>query len=274
MTSPLVATLDALVKDEPAVLVTVGEVRGSAPREAGARMLVTVDGIVGTIGGGQLEWKAIGAARRLLQESGAPRVLDLPLGPLLQQCCGGHVTLTLEPVTSLDRAHVQDLRDREQAGRPVVAVFGAGHVGRAVVSAVAPLPCRIVWADPRTDLLAAAPPGVVPGGMEVAGLPAGSFLLIMTHSHPLDLDLVEAALRRDDLAWVGLIGSDSKRRRFEGQLRARGIARDRIDRLVCPIGIRGILGKEPAVIATAVAAQLLIAFEAQGARNALARSVA
>ena len=237
-------------------------------------MLVGTDDIVGTVGGGQLEWKAIAAARQLLEEDGRPRLLDLPLGPLLQQCCGGHVTLALEPVASLDREQVQAMLERDQAGRPLLAVFGAGHVGRAVVNAMAPLPCRVAWADPRAELLAAAPPGVLPGSVEMATLPPRSFVLVMTHSHPLDLDLVDAALRRDDLAWVGLIGSQTKRRRFEGRLRARGLTDQRIARLVCPIGIRGIKGKEPQVIAAAVAAQLLIAFEAAAARRGLAPGVA
>ncbi len=161
----------------------------------------------------------------------------------------------------------------------LLALFGAGHVGQAVVRALGPLPCRILWIDGRPDLLPAEPAGNVTPRVEaepvaaVSGLLPGTFVLVMTHSHPLDLDIVEAALRRADLAWVGLIGSDTKRRRFESQLRARGVTQPMIDRLVCPIGIAGIEGKEPAVIAASVTAQLLIAFEAAARRDGL-RSVA
>lgn len=250
----------------PTIRVTVLETRGSTPREAGATMLVTTDGISGTIGGGQLEWKAILAARRLLEEGGDRATLDLPLGPLLQQCCGGHVVLELRRVTG-------DAVVEAEAG-PMVALFGAGHVGRAVVAAMAPLPCRVRWADVRGDFLDPLPANVAVAAHDIANVPTGAFVLVMTHSHPLDLDLVDAALRRCDLPWIGLIGSLTKRRRFEGQLRARGLAQPAIDRLVCPIGIRGIDGKEPAVIAASVAAQLLMAFEAQAARRSLPRNVA
>lgn len=250
----------------PTIRVTVVETRGSTPREAGASMLVTSDGISGTIGGGQLEWKAIERARRLLEEGNDDATLDLPLGPLLQQCCGGHVVLELRRVMG---EAADDPKER-----PTVALFGAGHVGRAVVAALALLPFRVRWADVRGDFPDPLPANVSVALHEIATVPTGAFVLVMTHSHPLDLDLVEAALRRDDLAWIGLIGSMTKRRRFEGQLRARKVARPAIDRLVCPIGIRGIDGKEPAVIAASVAAQLLMAFEAQAARSSLPRHVA
>lgn len=270
----LTAALDAIDRAAPAVLVTVAEVRGSAPREAGTRMLVTADGIAGTIGGGHLEWRAMAAARELLAAGEAARTLNLPLGPTLQQCCGGYVVLELAALRAGDRARLAALIEREAAGRPVVALFGSGHVGRALVAALAALPCRVRWADARGAFPEASPANVRIVADRVAEVPAGAYVLVMTHSHPLDLDLVEAALRRDDLAWVGLIGSETKRHRFEGQLRARGLAQAAIDRLVCPIGIRGIDGKEPGVIAASVAAQLLLAFEAEAARRRLgARSV-
>lgn len=256
----------------PTVIVTLAEARGSTPREAGAWMLVTAEDTAGTIGGGQLEWKAIQAARRLLDEGGYALTLDLPLGPLLQQCCGGHVTVALERVR--DAGLLAAMAERARSALPVVALFGAGHVGRAVVRALAALPCRVRWADSRGAFPDPLPDGVAVAPPEMAEVPAGAFVLVMTHSHPQDLELVEAALRRDDVAWIGLIGSSTKRRRFEGQLRARGVAPAAIGRLVCPIGIRGIEGKQPAVIAASVAAQLLIAFEAAAARASLARSVA
>jgi xanthine dehydrogenase accessory protein XdhC len=271
MTVTLSTALAHLGPDQPAVLVTVAEALGSTPREAGARMLVTERDIAGTIGGGQLEWRAVEAARELLAEGGTARRLDLPLGPALQQCCGGYVAVTLEAVTPAVRERLAGEIAASLARLPLVALYGAGHVGRAVVTALAPLPCRTLWIDSRADPF----PDLLPANAEArhaaepaaiaATLPPGTFYLVMTHSHPLDLDIVEAVLRRGDFAWLGLIGSDTKRRRFEGQLRARGIPAARLDRLVCPIGIRGIDGKEPAVIAASVAAQLLLAFEAAAA---------
>lgn len=279
MTDAMTIALACLDQGEAAVLVTVSDVWGSAPREAGASMLVTADAIAGTIGGGHLEWRAIEAARGLLVSDDADGELALPLGPALTQCCGGQVRLRLHRLTEADRPALERALS-EQGGRgPLLALFGAGHVGQAVVAALGPLPCRILWIDGRSDLLPAEPAGNITPRVEaepaaaVDEVPAGSFVLVMTHSHPLDLDIVEAALRRTDLAWVGLIGSDTKRRRFESQLRARGVTQPIIDRLVCPIGIAGIEGKEPAVIAASVTAQLLIAFEAAARRDGL-RSVA
>jgi xanthine dehydrogenase accessory factor len=273
-----IAALDA---GEPAVIVTVAEVLGSAPREAGATMLVTERALAGTVGGGRLEWRAVEAARELLLAEGAgARELRLPLGPALEQCCGGHVTLRLEPLSAADRPRLAAELERARAALPLVALFGAGHVGRAVAAALSPLPCRVVWVDSRADAF----PNPLPPNAEArhaadpaavaTGLPAGAFHLVMTHSHPLDLDIVHAILRPSDFAWLGLIGSDSKRRRFESQLRARGVPPAALERLVCPIGVRGIEGKEPAVIAAAVAAQLLMAFEAAAARARAPRDAA
>jgi xanthine dehydrogenase accessory protein XdhC len=273
------AAIACLDRGEPAVLVTVSDVLGSAPREAGAAMLVTADAIAGTIGGGHLEWRAIEAARGLLLAAGAESELALPLGPALTQCCGGHVRLKLHRLVEADRVALEQALVEQAARGPLLALFGAGHVGRAVVRALEPLPCRILWIDGRSELLPTEATRHVTPRVEpqpeaaVKALPPGAFVLVMTHSHPLDLDIVEAALRRADLAWVGLIGSDTKRKRFESQLRARGVAKAAVERLVCPIGIAGILGKEPAVIAASATAQLLIAFETMARRDAL-RSVA
>lgn len=255
----------------PTILVTVTDVWGSAPREAGAWMLVTADGIEGTIGGGNLEWRAILAAREMLALGEAARDMALPLGPALTQCCGGQVALRLERVNSALAVEIERRGAIERAAWPLVALFGAGHVGTAIARALGPLPCRVRVIDSRTGLLpkatATLEPLLTPAPETAApALPAGSFVLVTTHSHPLDLEIVAACLARADLAWVGLIGSLTKRRRFESQLRARGLAAAAIDRLVCPIGIAGIEGKAPAVIAASVAAQLLIAFEAEAAR--------
>ena len=164
-------------------------------------MLVTERDIAGTIGGGQLEWRAVEAARELLAEGGATRRLNLPLGPALQQCCGGYVAVTLEAVTRAVRERLADEIAESRARLPLVALYGAGHVGRAVVTALAPLPCRVLWVDSRADAF----PDLLPANAEAqhaaepavvaATLPPGTFHLVMTHSHPLDLDIVEAVLR-------------------------------------------------------------------------------
>ncbi|MFQ5972517.1 MAG: xanthine dehydrogenase accessory protein XdhC [Alphaproteobacteria bacterium] len=234
---------------EPHVLVTVVEVKGSAPREAGAKMVVTADGQFGSVGGGNLEHKATLLARRMLREGcDAPALEHFPLGPSLGQCCGGHVSLLLEPF---------------HAGHFHVVLFGAGHVGKAVVNVLAGLPCRVTWIDDRADQFPKSVPANVTTELsealvyDVAEAPPGAYYLVMTHSHRLDRDLVEAILRRGDSAYCGLIGSRTKRRRFLSRLEAKGLSEEQLSRLTCPIGIPDIHGKRPAEIAVAVAAQLL-----------------
>jgi xanthine dehydrogenase accessory factor len=269
MTAALAAAIAALDRDDPAILVEVAEVLGSTPREAGATMLVTDTATFGTIGGGELEWRAMQRAHEALAGEPVPEQIRLPLGPALQQCCGGHVTLTL---TRLDPARRDDLARRlaaEQDRLPRVVLFGAGHVGRALASALAPLPCRLRWLDSRPAM---APAEHAPDPAAVATA-VSDLVLVMTHSHALDLAIVEARLRLEDFAWLGLIGSGTKRRRFEGQLTASGIPAERLARLVCPIGLPSIRGKDPAVIAASVAAQLLVVMEAPAKGDSL-RSVA
>ncbi|MFN3689197.1 xanthine dehydrogenase accessory protein XdhC, partial [Salinarimonas sp.] len=147
-------------------------------------------------------------------------------------------------------------------------LFGAGHVGRALALALAPLPFRLTWVDTRAEAFPAhVPANATPihtdePGLEIARAPAGAFVLVMTHSHPLDLALTASALAREDVPFVGLIGSATKRARFEKRFAEIGLPEARIESLVCPIGIPGIAGKEPAIIAAATAAQLLAAREA------------
>jgi xanthine dehydrogenase accessory factor len=242
--------LDALSAAErdnqPAVLVTVLTAKGSTPREAGAKMVVSADGMAGTIGGGNLEYQCEAAARDLLTGGAeGPSTRDFPLGPSLGQCCGGHVTVLFE-VMRPPRLHI--------------ALFGAGHVGKALVKVLADLPCRVSWIDPRPEALPAnLPPNVSPvrtalPAQAVAALPAGSLVVVMTHDHALDFEIVAAGLARSDLLAVGLIGSDTKRARFAGRLTRLGLT---LDKLICPIGLPGIAGKEPAVVAISVAAQIL-----------------
>jgi xanthine dehydrogenase accessory factor len=269
VTTALEAALATIDRGEPAILVEVVEVLGSAPREAGAAMLVTESGIAGTIGGGELEWRAIQRAREALLGEPVPDRLQLPLGPALQQCCGGHVTLALGRPGPADRNCLADRLDAWRASLPRLVLFGAGHVGQALARAIAPLPCRLRWIDSRAGL---GPAEQVDDPATVKTEP-DDLVLVMTHSHAMDLAIVEARLRRLDFAWLGLIGSATKRRRFEGQLVAAGITVERLDRLVCPIGLSAIRGKDPAVIAASVAAQMLVVIEALAQGQSL-RSVA
>lgn len=263
--STLAATLQEwLGRGEGAVLVTIAEARGSTPREAGARMLVGRGAAVGTVGGGRLEWEAVETARRMLSGGDTVSELDMPLGPALGQCCGGHVTLRLERADAGTAARLEADERAEAERRPRVLLFGAGHVGKTIAAALAPLPLAVRWIDERTHEF----PNPVPAGVErvvsanptdhVAAAPAGSGYLILTHSHALDFTIAAAVLDRSDAAYAGLIGSATKRRRFEREYLARGRDPARLERLTCPIGA-GLDDKRPAVIAALVAAEVLMA---------------
>jgi xanthine dehydrogenase accessory factor len=248
-----------LAEGRPAFVVEVSGHRGSVPRETGTRMLVSRVEVLGTIGGGHLELQAIEHARRLLRGEPLRTEQQLALGPTLGQCCGGVVTLRYAPLVDNDMASWP-----VAAPRFVLQLYGAGHVGRAIVRLLEGIDCRVSWIDERDSQF---PPGpsaphiqrvcVEPVEAEVALAPPGAFYLVLTHSHALDLGLTEAILRRGDFAYLGLIGSGTKRARFVHRFEERGIAPDVLARLTCPIGLPGIGGKEPAVIAVAVVAQLL-----------------
>ena len=252
-----------------AIDVCVSAHRGSVPRETGTHMLVSATEVLGTIGGGHLELQAIEAARTLLSRgpdalaalAASPRLWPIALGPSLGQCCGGHVTLRLRP---LDRTALADWRPSPP--RLHLQLHGAGHVGRAIVRLLADLNVTVQWVDTREDEF--PPPRTHEAAHierlcsdspehEVASAPPASFFLVLTHSHDLDLRITEAVLRRGDFAYCGLIGSQTKRARFLHRFEARGIEARTLSRLTCPIGLPGISGKEPEVLALAVVAQLL-----------------
>jgi xanthine dehydrogenase accessory factor len=250
---------------EPAVLITVTRAQGSVPREAGTAMAVFALEEAGTIGGGHLELQAITLARQALGGALMPAGEQRhALGPSLGQCCGGVVFLAFEKVSPQDVAR---LRNRLTVARAPVALFGGGHVGRALVHVLSELPLTIRWIDSRDAIFPSnLPPYVLceqsePVQSAVMELAAGSRVLIMSFSHAEDLEIVAACLQRlrqhDDLPYIGLIGSASKWARFRHRLEARGFGTQECERVTCPIGIQGIAGKEPGVIAVAVAAQLL-----------------
>ncbi len=320
---------------EPAILVTVAQVEGSAPRASGASMVVTTARQFDTLGGGHLELRAVETAREML--SAPPEILvaqrrlvRFPLGPTLGQCCGGIVHLAFERIDAGNHQIVAALasRSRERsdswrlttldavtpslllardgrslhglalpasitfhadqachlqrdtagqrwliapclADRPQLLLFGAGHVGTALVQALSTLPCHVTWIDTRAEIF----PYVLPDNITsvvtdlpetmVDAAPAGASFLVMTHSHALDQRLAESILRRADAGWFGLIGSKTKRMLFEHRLQTRGISTVRLMEMTCPIGLAEIRGKEPAVIAASVAAQLLAVWERQ-----------
>jgi xanthine dehydrogenase accessory protein XdhC len=269
MSERLAATLrDLLAAGEAAALVTVASAKGSTPREAGAAMLVTGARCFGTIGGGRLEWEGIARARALLGEGGDEAVLDLPLGPAVGQCCGGHVRLHLRRAEPAVLAELEADEAAAAASLPPVILFGAGHVGRALAHALAPLPLRLRWIDQRAHEFPLEPiegvETVVTERLldEVAGSPAGSSYFVLTHSHTLDFSVCSAVLERGDFAYLGLIGSRTKRVKFEHGFRELGIPSERIARLVCPIGGTALRDKRPPVIATLAAAELLVTLAA------------
>lgn len=242
----------------PAVLVRLAEVRGSAPREAGAWMLIAPGRTHGTIGGGQLEYIAIDEARRLLRDGKADARLDIPLGPEIGQCCGGRVVLSLRRLDAEGRAAL--IAETEAAALPMVLIFGAGHTGRALAEALRPLPVRAKLIDSRAEELARAPHGAescltpLPEA-EVRGAPPGSAFVVLTHDHALDFLIAREALARGDAAYVGLIGSATKRARF-----ARFCSEDGVNpaALTCPIGDFGSRDRRPEVIAAFTATELLV----------------
>jgi xanthine dehydrogenase accessory factor len=310
------------------VRVTVARVRGSAPREQGACMLVGETTEEGTIGGGHLELKAIETARQMLKSADAPLRLDrFALGATLGQCCGGVVELWFERFTTADRDFLREAMRVRGNGKPVVIatlpngagrperkiftdssdaeahraqvyklllpnasratlirspealpdflieridqpdtplwLFGAGHIGKALVKVMADLPFRITWVDSREAMFPTTLPDNVKSlfsdspADEVEDAPPGTYFLILTHSHDIDYEICRAILKRDDFIWAGLIGSTSKISRFMQRLSHQGVPPEHIARLTCPIGAEGITNKQPAVIAVSVAAQLL-----------------
>lgn len=248
------ALADHQSRGEPCVLVTIIEERGSTPRNAGSKMVVGATALFDTIGGGHLEFKALHIARQMLAERrSTPHLERFSLGASLGQCCGGATVLLFEPMAPVQAQ---------------IAVFGAGHVGRALVPLLAALPCRVRWIDARAQEF----PPLMPQGVtqviseepvdEVAELPAGSYCIVMTHNHQLDLELSAAILARNDFAWFGLIGSKTKRVKFEHRLRERGYDDAVLARMRCPMGLAQVKGKLPIEIAISIAGEIIATYNA------------
>lgn len=261
------ALADLQAQGEPCVLVTIIEELGSTPRNAGSKMVVSGERIFDTIGGGHLEYKAMEIARQMLaSRSQDTRLERFSLGASLGQCCGGVNVLLFEPM-----------------GQPQaqIAVFGAGHVGRALVPLLASLPCRVRWIDSREQEFPAQIPDsvrqIIPEDPldEVDALPTGSYCIVMTHNHQLDLELTAAILKRGDFGYFGLIGSKTKRVKFEHRLRDRGFDQALLQRMRCPMGLSEVKGKLPIEIAVSIAAEVIATYNVNfGQHSAGAEPVA
>jgi xanthine dehydrogenase accessory protein XdhC len=258
-------TLSAFItahRHEGIVLVCIEAASGSTPRETGATMAVSHTASVGTIGGGQLEFHCIDIARAMLAEGETERHLDIPLGPQMGQCCGGRVQVLLKRATAADLA-MQEARDKaEAASRPVALIFGAGHTGRALASALAPLPFATSVIDDRDGAMNGLPAAITCIRMAdpvaaIALAPPQAAFVILSHSHALDYRLAEAALARGDAAYVGMIGSATKRARFEASFLRSGGRRAALAQLTCPIGGADVDDKRPEVIAALTATELV-----------------
>jgi xanthine dehydrogenase accessory factor len=243
------------------ILVEITEAKGSTPREEGAAMLVADQACWGTIGGGQLEFMAIDNARAILHGRGDAH-MSVPLGPEIGQCCGGRTLLSFRLVTPDIEVELTKRRAEEEEGYSTVFLFGAGHVGRALARALAPLPLSITVVETRADALRDVSPEVtmrhaaMPEAL-IADIPPGGAAVILTHDHALDFLIAREALARTDLAYVGMIGSATKRATFASWARREGMAAEMAERLVLPIGGSAVKDKRPEVIAAMVAAELL-----------------
>jgi len=269
-------------RDVDAVLVTVVSTQGSAPREAGTWMAVFAHKQIGTIGGGHVEFAASKVAREYLSRSEDHKPFEqrYVLGVHLGQCCGGVMLLRYEKYSTLGNNYADyslkshtNLTEMNASGTVVtkaplqVALFGGGHVGKAIVRVLGTLPMQVLWVDSRDEIF----PNEVPHNVltehsdpvqgAISKLPTGSHVLIMSFSHAEDLDIVAACLQRQrdwgDLPFIGLIGSKTKWASFRQRLEQRGYTAAELAYVTSPIGIAGLKGKEPEVIAVAVAAQLL-----------------
>lgn len=252
---------DFEARGEPCVLITVADEQGSTPRDAGTKMLVGREEQHLTIGGGHLEYRAVEIAREMLAAgTRQPRLERFSLAASLGQCCGGVTTLLFEPQLA------QDV--------PVI-VFGAGHVARALVPLLAGLPCAVRWVDSRPQEF----PDPLPAGVakivteepvdEIARMPAGAYYIVMTHNHPLDLELTDAILARGDHGYFGLIGSRTKWAKFRHRLAARGHGADRLATVRCPLGLPEVQGKLPLEIAIAVAGEVIAHYGRQAQQTDL-----
>lgn len=231
------------------VLVTVIHVEGSTPRGLGTKMVVTEHTTFDTIGGGNLEHSVTRNARELLNNNiSMPQKQSFPLSSRLGQCCGGHVGVLLEPTL---------------VNATTIAVFGAGHVAKSLVPILSQLNVKIKWIDQRKEEF----PIEVPSNVEkwvtdfptdsLVDLPDHCLALVLTHNHQLDFDLVLSAIKQERFGFIGMIGSNTKAKRFKYKLKQRGLSEELINQLVSPVGNLDIKGKKPVEVAVSISAQII-----------------
>jgi xanthine dehydrogenase accessory factor len=258
-------SVKAFLAADRTAMVEVARAKGSTPREAGAYMLVSPSAIHGTIGGGQLEFMAIDQARQIIADPNGLQelMLDIPLGPEIGQCCGGRVEVLIKLVDDELKTELLRTAEAEQECLPHIYLFGGGHVGQALAVALSLLPVRVTVVETRAEALDGMPEGVetrltsVPEEM-VRSAPAGAAFVVLTHDHALDFLIVAEALKRTDAAYVGMIGSQTKKATFRSwYLKSAGGSEADFVRLVSPIGGDTVKDKRPAVIAALVAAEIM-----------------
>jgi xanthine dehydrogenase accessory factor len=258
-------SVKAFLAADRTAMVEVARAKGSTPREAGAYMLVSRSAIHGTIGGGQLEFMAIDQARQIIADPNGLQelMLDIPLGPEIGQCCGGRVEVLIRLVDDELKAELLRTAEAEQERLPHIYLFGGGHVGQALAVALSLLPVRVTVVETRAEALDGMPEGVetrltsVPEEM-VRSAPAGAAFVVLTHDHALDFLIVAEALKRTDAAYVGMIGSQTKKATFRSwYLKSAGGSEADFVRLVSPIGGDTVKDKRPAVIAALAAAEIM-----------------
>ncbi len=268
--------LEAFFSASPkAIACELTSVRGSSPREQGTFMLVGQEAIFGTIGGGALEYMVIDHARKLIAEGRAEAAMDVPLGPEIGQCCGGRVGVSLHFVDATTRAKLAERIAADDAKASHIYIFGAGHVGRVLAQILALLPVKVEVIDTRREELALLAPEIahrlvaMPESV-VRSAPSGSAFVIVTHDHALDFLIANEALARQDAAYVGMVGSKTKRAKFSSWFIEQGGDGAQLERLILPIGAQGIGDKRPSVIAALAAAEVMVHI---GEREASVRSL-
>ncbi|MBA6391299.1 xanthine dehydrogenase accessory protein XdhC [Colwellia sp. BRX10-3] len=245
------------------VLVTLVGVSGSTPRNSGTKMVISSDDIFDTIGGGHLEHKAIKYAKKMLASGKSCQHIEhFQLGSNLGQCCGGNTTVLFEcfAATGVN-----------------IMLFGAGHVGKALIPILAQLPCKVTWVDSRAEqfpvnaeiynnvhkVVSDAPE------FEIASMPENSYFIVMTHNHQMDFEISQAILKRADFHYLGLIASDTKWRRFKQRYKHRDIDEQQVARMNCPIGLSQVGGKLPMEVAVSVSAEIINIYQAEQEKIAL-----
>lgn len=254
---------DFFAANTDAIVCALTSVRGSSPREQGTFMLVGPTQHFGTIGGGALEYMVIDHARQLIATGRAEAAMDVPLGPEIGQCCGGRVGVSLRYADAQTRAALMAQTQAEDAALPHVYIFGAGHIGQALARILVLLPVQLEVIDTRQQELALLPPDIAARAVAmpeavVRSAPPGSSFVIVTHDHALDFLIAQEALARPDAAYIGMVGSKTKRARFSSWYKAEGGPPAALERLILPIGQYGLGDKRPSVIAALTAAEIMV----------------